>query len=470
MGIQIKPRGIEIPESNPFENDLLNRKVPIEVLTHLVGSLEGPVVLSVDAAWGNGKTTFLKMWAQYLRNHDHPVVDFNAWETDFSGDPFLALSERITNGLLENNSDESLKRRINETKKVASEVLRHAVPAAIRVATAGILNLSPVLEGEIAQVAASMATDRLKAYEEARQSVKEFKESLENLTDELLTEDRHLVVMIDELDRCRPSYAVELLEVAKHLFSIDRRIVFVLAVNRAELAHSVKALYGREFDAHGYLDRFLDIAFRLPEPDRKDFIVNLLRSMNVNQRIEHSYASLQNPSGFLLEFFGASDLSLRKVEQAIHHFGLVLASSRADGQPGIVDATTAIVLIIRTFIPEHYYGFCDGQISDSQLVSELFKYPGTSRLSNRTKAIVAAAVVMFQFDIAKPSYEQAESSEMWTECLKAIETSDSEGTSYEAHVVQWIEEFMRGYYFPFLETSKRIELLAPELIQNPRTS
>ena len=470
MGIQVKPREIEIPECDPFENDLLSRQEPIEVLTHLVGSLEGPGVLSIDAAWGNGKTTFLKMWAQHLRNEGHQVVDFNAWETDFSGDPFLALSERITNGLLESNSDESLKRRINETKKVATKVLRHAVPAAIRVATGGILNLSPGLESEIAQVAASIAAERLKAYEEARQSVKEFKESLENLTDELLTEDRPLVIMIDELDRCRPSYAVELLEVAKHLFTIDRRIVFVLAVNRAELAHSVKALYGSEFDAHGYLDRFFDIAFRLPEPDRKAFIVNLLRSIDVNHRIEHPYASLQNPSGLLLEFFGASDLSLRKVEQAIHHFGLVLASSRADGQPGTVDATTAIVLIIRTFIPEHYYGFCDGQVSDAQLVSGLFKYPGISRLSDRTKAIVAAAVVMFQFDVAKPRYQRAESSELWTECLKAIETSDSEGTSYEAHVVQWIEAFMRSYYFPFLETSKRIELLAPELILNPRPS
>ena len=80
-------------------------------------------------------------------------------------------------------------------------------------------------------------------------------------------ENRPLIVVIDELDRCRPSYAVELLEVAKHLFAVDH-IVFVLAVNRSELAHSIRALYGSGFDAEGYLRRFFDVDFRLPAPDR----------------------------------------------------------------------------------------------------------------------------------------------------------------------------------------------------------
>ena len=85
--------------------------------------------------------------------------------------------------------------------------------------------------------------------------------------------------MIDELDRCRPSYAVELLEIAKHLFSVDR-IVFVLAVNRSELVHSIKALYGSEFDAQGYLGRFFDVDIRLPEPEREEFLEALLRAID----------------------------------------------------------------------------------------------------------------------------------------------------------------------------------------------
>ena len=91
-----------------------------------------------------------------------------------------------------------------------------------------------------------------------------------------------LIVMIDELDRCRPSYAVELLKVAKHLFDVDKA-VFVLAVNRDELTHSINALYGNDFDATGYLRRFVDIDFQLPNPDRRAFIDTMIKSVNLKQ-------------------------------------------------------------------------------------------------------------------------------------------------------------------------------------------
>lgn len=123
MGIRIQPREIDVPKDDPFKNDLLGRKEPAEVLTHLVGSIEGPCVLAVDAAWGAGKTTFLKIWSQHLRNQGFPVVEFNAWETDHSGDPFVALSSELTEGLQE-YKDKPLAKKIDETKKAAREQCR----------------------------------------------------------------------------------------------------------------------------------------------------------------------------------------------------------------------------------------------------------------------------------------------------------------------------------------------------------
>ena len=268
MGIRIQTREIDVPKDDPFKNDLLGRKESVEVLTHLVGSLEDPCVLAVDAAWGNGKTTFLRIWAQYLRNQKFPVVEFNAWETDFSGDPFVALSTELTEGLRKYD-DKPLAAKIDDTKKKAEEVLRRAVPSVIRLATVGILDVGPLMEQEVGQALASYAKDRLSEYHEAKKSVKAFRDSLQNMADTVskFSENRPLIVVIDELDRCRPSYAVELLEVAKHLFAVDR-IVFVLAVNRSELAHSIGALYGSGFDAMGYLRRFFDVDFRLPDPER----------------------------------------------------------------------------------------------------------------------------------------------------------------------------------------------------------
>lgn len=68
MGIRIRPAEVEIPDDCPFQNDLLDRKKPAEVLTQLVDGIDGPCVLAIDAPWGAGKTTFLKMWSRDLRN------------------------------------------------------------------------------------------------------------------------------------------------------------------------------------------------------------------------------------------------------------------------------------------------------------------------------------------------------------------------------------------------------------------
>ena len=119
----------------------------------------------------------------------------------------------------------------------------------------------------------SLADEQVSRYGEAKQAIREFRQTLGDIAVALSADrnGRPLVVVVDELDRCRPSYAIELLETAKHLFAVDR-VVFVLAVNRAQLAESVRALYGSGFNSEGYLRRFFDLDFRLPEPNREAFI------------------------------------------------------------------------------------------------------------------------------------------------------------------------------------------------------
>ena len=224
---------------------------------------------------GNGKTTFLGMWAQHLRNQKFPVVEFNAWETDYAGDPFVALSSELTKGLREyEGTDKGLTEKITNA---ATEVLQSVNPGLVQSAIASI----PL--PMVAQTLASLAKERLSGYQAAQKSVKAFRGVLQNMAKTLSEshQDRPLVVMIDELDRCRPSYAVELLEVAKHLFAVDH-IVFVLAVNRSELAHAIRALYGSGFDAEGYLGRFFDVDFVLPAPERNAFIDDRLSATQID--------------------------------------------------------------------------------------------------------------------------------------------------------------------------------------------
>lgn len=182
-----------------------------------------------------------------------------------------------------------------------------------------------------------------------------------------------MIVVIDELDRCRPSYAVELLEVAKHLFAVDH-IVFVMAVNRSELAHSIKSLYGNDFDAQGYLRRFFDVDFQLPEPDREKFIRAALQKIRIDEffsRTQDGNAQYESSElhRLLLAFFRDPGLSLRQVGQAIHRLGLVFASLQSN-QPTL-GMFAAVALIIRTIDGNLYHRFCNGSISDLEAVNEL---------------------------------------------------------------------------------------------------
>ena len=79
-----QPKPIDISEQKPFENDLLEREKPIETLTNVLSNVDSPCILGIDAPWGAGKTTFLGMWEKYLRSRGFIVIEFNAWETDFS--------------------------------------------------------------------------------------------------------------------------------------------------------------------------------------------------------------------------------------------------------------------------------------------------------------------------------------------------------------------------------------------------
>ena len=470
--IRIQPSEIKVPEDNPFKNDLLGRQEQAEILTHLLGSLEGPCVLAVDAMWGNGKTTFLGMWAQHLRNQKFPVVKFNAWETDHAGDPFVALSSELADGL-HKYTDDPLATKIADMKKGATEVLRRAVPGLIRVATAGILDVSALMEKEAGQFLASYAEARMSEYQGAQQSVKAFKDALQNMAKTLSEshQDRPLVVMIDELDRCRPSYAVELLEVAKHLFAVNN-IVFVLAVNRPELAHAIRALYGSGFDAEGYLGRFFDVDFVLPPPERNAFIEDRLSAIQIDKyfertRDQYARGELQDARSLLLGFFGTPDLSLRQIAQAIHRLGLVLASLQSNQW---AFATTAVVaLILRTINAGLYHRFVRGEISDLEVVDTVFVRPEAKALRQTREGrwFEATIIAADQERDLISLMQSAPSTPLLDHYQRHAESpsQDDPDRQHAAEVIGIVESFKKASYpvqrrgIGFKESVRRLEIV-----------
>ena len=402
MGVKIRPQEISVPEHDPFANDLLNWNETVEVLTRLVSAIEGPSVLAVDATWGNGKSTFIKIWAQYLRNKGFSSVEFNAWETDYSRDPFVALSSELMEGLARNSTDESLEKKLESIKNAGTEVLRRSAPALIRLATAGLLDISPFIEQGVGELLGTYAETRLAEYGETKEAVREFRCVLQDLAKSIScqSDGQPLVIFIDELDRCRPSYAIELLEVAKHLFAVDH-VVFVLAVNHIELAHSIRAFYGSEFDATDYLRRFIDVDLQLPAPDRQAFVNAMLKnSMGddiSNDEMVRLLKGTQTYERRLLQaFFSVDNISLRRISQAIHRLGLALSLLPKENRVDILPMVTT--LILRTISPELYYRFFRGDVSDLDVADTVFGSPQFNALRYSDDGVLFEAMLILATD------------------------------------------------------------------------
>ena len=477
MGIRVQPRDLDIPEKEPFKHDLLDREESVEILTSILGSIDGPCVLAVDAPWGTGKTTFLKMLVQSLRDQAFTVVAFNAWETDFSEDPFVALSSEITDGL------KGSRRRLSALKRASSELVRAMQPW-LSVGASAIPHAGPPIAAVLEQLLANKAEKSQSDYTAGKKAIQKFKRALGGVAASLAKarEGRSLVVVIDELYRCRPSYAVALLEVAKHLFSVDQ-IIFVLAVDRSQLTHSIKVLYGQEFDAEGYLRRFFDVDYRLPDPDRKKYIKAMLSATGFieyfDQTRGHDLNDAHLARNLLDDFFSNAHLSLRDVAQAIHRLGLVLASLPKSRRAFII--TSVVLLVMRTVRPDLYRQFIRGEITDIDVVDGTFESEGigTLRYTNSGNPFEALLILakqeMVYGDGALLDYPDARNASPLRQRYDNVSKAQHpNGEDEELHkqaqsILARVDGLQKSFAARGLwtlgvnQTIQRIELLSPEL-------
>ena len=257
---------------NTLTKDLLERNKSVWQFARFCDAQDGKCSIAIDAKWGQGKTFFVRhvqllldsfnaftssvteeeramikqAFSRYIGNGDNAIelqpqicVYYDAWANDNDSDPILSLIYEIIKGTTQHYS---FKRSMDCVKAAAT--------------------ISDFFTGRNAADIVALAQDlellsELKNQREIHDTVAEFLESL------LFEQGNRLVVFVDELDRCKPSYAVQLLERIKHYFANDR-ITFVFSVNVDELQHVIKSFYGEGFDACRYLDRFFDYRIALP--------------------------------------------------------------------------------------------------------------------------------------------------------------------------------------------------------------
>ena len=376
MAVKLKATDISIDPEFPYQNDLLNRVEFATNLSEIIGKAESPCVIAIDAAWGTGKTTFIKMWTKDLINQSFSVVEFNAWKNDYSGNAMVALSVELTKELqnLGLQSD-----TVEKLKKGAVEIFEKSIVAGVKLATSGIMDISPLLNGN------QKSSEGLQNYIDSRELLENFIENLESYA-KGLEKEKPLIVVIDELDRCRPLYAIELLETAKHLFSVEN-VIFVLAVNRRELGHSIKAIYGNEFDSQQYLGRFIDVNIPLSATDRGKYISNLMHTLTRENFYRGGYTN--KVLSLVMKVFGSADISLRTIAHYMYRLNSITITMTDD-----LFVHTVVALLAREIDSENYSSFNTGDISDEQFSDSLFNQIGMRNLKYSSEGVLIDAMLI----------------------------------------------------------------------------
>lgn len=372
-----------INKENIWEGDLFNRKELASIYTKLIQSIIQPYVVSINSSYGSGKTFFLKRWAEELRQNKESVVFFNAWDCDFVEKPLLPF---LYNFLQQLKEQGLVKYNFKEDIKNCGDITVTCLKNFIDVASSGIINIDDLKEKTDAHAIKLPKISTLEEYKQLQDALYEFKSGLNEIVKRL--KGKNLYIFIDELERCRPTFAIELLEAIKHLFNI-KGLVFILGIDRNQLKHTISNIYGCGMDGEGYLRRFIDIELELPQPNIKDYSNYLNKKFEIENKSTHAYRNwIIGYSEFLRfwEIFSELyDFQLREVEQIFVKFNAI--TKILDEKIIKITPVLALLMILKIKDPVLYNNFTLDKLTE-QNANDFLTKNFFSKLKNAPDEII----------------------------------------------------------------------------------
>ena len=246
-----------VQTTEPFADDKLNRKTVAENFKNVLLNTDLNV-FSVSAQWGGGKTYFIENLIK-LMQEDSINILYNAWESDFYDKPIIPLLVELFAKLEEYDLKTQLEEDIQKSKEFAKKICeKTSLQIGVNF---GVLNCSANFDPSKKMIDSE--------YNELKNEIRSFKRKLKSIQEKL---GKKIIIFVDELDRCNPMYAIKTLEIVKHLFGISN-IIFVLSVDKKQLENSVKRIFGtNDGDVNGYLRKFIDVDFQLPDSSNEQLI------------------------------------------------------------------------------------------------------------------------------------------------------------------------------------------------------
>lgn len=253
-----------------IEGNYFDRNKYICELIKYVLNAENQESFALNGEWGSGKTVFLHQFMYIAKNADLAlklgikdyspdaleVYYYNAWENELMNRPSIALLNSISR---------EYKIIDEEVKADGKELFEKALDIAIKIGSAGVLSKNDFVR----------SSDEL--------NIKKIQETFHSIIDYILEKKkcRRITIIIDELDRCKPTNVIRLLEEIKHFYNHDA-LTFIISADLKQLGNTIRKMYGEDFDAELYMQRFFDATFSLNSSSYEKYINEEL-SYNISE-------------------------------------------------------------------------------------------------------------------------------------------------------------------------------------------
>ncbi len=329
------------PNVNPFDisdeemrfgsdSDVFKRENFAKQLLKIIQDMPGERVILLDAPWGEGKTVFAKMFENHLEEQKYKAIYYDTFAHDYYEQPLLPFMEEIYQLIDEGKKENKIK-----AKKALCAVAKD------------------ILNTTTAGAAQNTIEQLFKAISQSKNNLNELKEYLTALPDNMKDEykGKPIIFIIDELDRCKPTYAIKILEIIKHLFSVPN-IVFVLVANSEQLCQSIKHEYGNDIDSYNYLHKFIHLRMTLPK--KNNGIDNSIYTNHCIDRLKFTSEYIDDIKYISDQFSIPIQLSFREIERYQLTLKIMLTLLNDDSKNHPLKQTNVIAIIYIVIIKKKF--------------------------------------------------------------------------------------------------------------------
>lgn len=346
------------------ERDQLGRKEYVDFLKSIIINSNNfkrdddskSFVMALDAAWGTGKTFTIHMLKEALETEKIQSFVYSAWKNDFWNNAFEPFTQAIFwDGLF---------KEVPGNKSMAETFKDKIIPILVTLGKGfAKKKITDYIDDraldEIQEILQEKKFDELVTFQNAIFY-------LQKLINEYITINGKLIIIIDELDRCKPSFAVETMEIVKHIFDVPNLVV-LFSLDIQQISCFVKKIYSYEMDAMGYILRFFDYISKMP---KQNYFMYLFYLGKIRKEELNEYQ--KTLIGLISCVSEKWNLSLRELNIVFKNYRIFELNNLKHTYNFFIHAFYFELLILKFKKPDEYNRFIIGKDTNIENVRTIF--------------------------------------------------------------------------------------------------